>query len=372
MSAGPYHRTIVRQAAPDLRLARYRTEIEAAIQDCLTQGVYVGGPAVEKFEAELASFLRVRHAVSCNSCTDALALALSALGIRPGHEVILPSLTAAGTCVGITQAGATPRFADVSRTTRNLDVPSIERAMSPNVRAIVVVHLHGCPADLDPILEFANENSLLVIEDCAQAIGATYKGKPVGTFGAAGVFSFYPTKNLGCIGDGGAIVSNDASMAKLSRSMTNYGWNSERDVVRQGKNSRLDGIQAAVLSALLTHLQAGNAERVAAARKYDAVLKGSNIRGPQCGAGAVYHQYAIEADDRQALVGYLSDLGIETGCHYARGLHSDHFFKAFGYEGQDFSNTDALANRLVSLPIQPELMIEQPRILSALEEYISK
>jgi dTDP-3-amino-3,4,6-trideoxy-alpha-D-glucose transaminase len=268
---------IMLQAAPGLRFDRYRDQINASIQSTLKRGHFVGGPQVQQLEDDLARFLGVSHAVGCNSGTDALFLSLSALGIARGHQVIVPSLTAAGTAVAVLQTGATPRFCDVNRTTRNVDINSIKSAMTDDVKAIIVVHLHGSPVDLNPILAFAHKHGIEVIEDCAQAIGATYKGTRVGTFGSAAAFSFYPTKNLGCLGDGGAVALNDARLADKIRSMCSYEWDPKKKCTRFGVNSRLDALQAAVLSALFPYLNEGNAERVAATQIYTDALKNTQI-----------------------------------------------------------------------------------------------
>lgn len=362
----------VPHAAPALRFQRYQPEIDGAIQTCLKGGVLVGGPLVEKFERDMAEYLGVRHVVSCNSCTDALYLSLHALGIGPGDEVIVPSLTAGATGVAVVRTGATPRFCDVNRVTRNIDLASIKTAMSKRVRAIIVVHLHGIPADMNPILDFARRKGVPVIEDCAQAIGATYGDRRVGTFGAAGAFSFYPTKNLGCIGDGGAVATDSDELADSMKSVRNYGWNHDKDCIREGINSRLDALQAAVLSALLPHLDSGNSERIAAAQSYDAVLHGLNIVPPTGVQGAVYHQYAIEADERSGLVEHLSGQGIASAFHYDKGLHEEPYFKQFISDDMLFPNTEYLTKRLVSLPIQPELLIYQNRVTDALKSYKSK
>ncbi len=357
----------IAQSAPGLRFKRYRKEIGSAIQATLDDGQFIGGIFVEAFEKELAGFLGTDHVIGCNSGTDALYLSLCALGISEGHQVIVPSLTAAGSAVAVLRSGATPQFSDVNLKTRNIDLPSIERVMTSKVKAIIVVHLHGAPADLDPILDFARHHNLSVIEDCAQATGATYRGVAVGTLGDAGAFSFYPTKNLGAMGDGGAVVTNNASVAGIARSMRNYGWDSTRMCVRNGINSRLDSVQAAILSALLPMLPTGNMERIDAAHSYFDALNGSRITLPTADLGHVYHQFSVETEDRIGFMDHLAKCGIGTGIHYANGLHEEPYFQRFVADNAAFPHTNYLAQRLCSLPIQPELMRDQDRIIRALK-----
>lgn len=359
----------VAQAAPHLRIARFNGQVEEAVARAIRGATYVGGPVVATFERDLEEFLSAAHVVSCNSGTDALAAALIGLGIGEGDEVVVPSMTAAGSCIAVLAAGATPRFADVDLTSKNISISTLQSAMTPRVRAVIAVHLHGNPLDMDPILAFARERSLFVVEDCAQAIGATYKGVPVGTLGDVGAFSFYPTKNLGALGDGGAVAVPDPQLADQIRTICNCGWNENREVLRRGFNSRLDVIQAAVLSTLLPHVVQGNAERQAAARVFDEALLESAVGLPHHSEGSVFHQYAVRVEDRAALEAHLASHGIGTGRHYDRGLHQHSLFRSFVDEEQSFPNVDILASQMVSLPIQSELMSHQERIISAVKGY---
>lgn len=332
----------------------------------------MGGALVKKLEDELSAYLQTGHVVTCNSCTDALFLILRGLGIGPGDEVIVPSLTAAGTAASVVKTGAFPKFCDVDLKTRNINAEAVKASLTPRVKCIIVVHLHGLPVDLDPILTLSQECSIPVIEDCAQAIGATYKGAPVGSLGAAGAFSFYPTKNLGCMGDGGAVATDDAELAAKIRRISTYGLDETKTCVEEGINSRLDAIHAAVLSALLPFLDDGNGERVAAAGCYDAALKESRILPPPRLEGGIYHQYAVETDAGEDIAGFLAERGIQTAVHYGRGLHEEPYFRQFVTRNDLFPNTQHLTRRLCSLPIQPELMHNQARVMDALESFLSR
>ena len=363
--------TVVPQAAPGLRFERFALQLSQAISTTLQDGVFVGGAAVVNFEAELARYLGVEHVIGCNSGTDALFLSLMAIGIGPGDEVIVPALTAAATAVAVIRTGASPRFADVSAETRNIDAEAIMNAMTASVRAIIVVHLHGRSADIGPILEFGDAHSIPIIEDCAQAIGATNGDQFVGTFGCLGAFSFYPTKNLGCLGDGGAVATNDPDIAARIRTARNYGWNDDRLTTSFGINSRLDAIQANVLSALLPELDAANAERRHAAQIYDAAFQGLDLNLPQSVFGSVYHQYALDLENPEQLGAYLLNAGYGTAAHYRLGLHEEPYFKRITGRSAHFPATEYLCKRLLSLPIQPELMDHQVGVIDAVKDYFS-
>jgi dTDP-4-amino-4,6-dideoxygalactose transaminase len=344
------------QADPGARVARYRGEIEAAIAGVLDSGRYILGPRVEAFERAFAGYLGIDHCVGVNSGTDALALSLHALGIGQGDEVITTALTAAATAQAILHCGAIPRFVDVDPLTRCLDPHAVESSINGHTAAILAVHLFGMPADMRELRRIAEAHGLALVEDCAQAHGATIDGRKVGTFGDAGAFSFYPTKNLGGIGDGGAIVTNDASLAAKARALRNYGWIDRRRIsAERGFNSRLDEVQAAILTVLLPHLDEGNRERRALAARFRA-LADSGITLPVEEAGCVYHQFAITVTDvdRDDLRRYLkTGEGIQTALHYAPPLHHQ---AAFGADPSlRLAHTERLSRQLLSLPIQPEV-----------------
>jgi dTDP-3-amino-3,4,6-trideoxy-alpha-D-glucose transaminase len=336
-------------------VARYRIDIDAAIARVLNSGDFILGPRVEEFERAFAHYVGVEHCVGVNSGTDALALSLRALGIRQGDEVITTALTAAATAQAILHCGAIPRFVDVDPLTRCLDPRAVESNINARTAAIVAVHLFGMPAQMHHLQRIATAHSLALVEDCAQAHGASIGGQKVGSFGNAGAFSFYPTKNLGGIGDGGALVTNDASIAAKARALRNYGWIDHRRISsEQGFNSRLDEMQAAVLLALLPYLDLGNRERRAVASRYRA-LSDIGITLPVDEPGCVYHQFAIAVTDvdRGQLGDYLSTRErIKTAIHYSPPLHQQAAFHDPAC--CELPQTERLSRQLLSLPIQPE------------------
>ncbi|MCE9630406.1 MAG: DegT/DnrJ/EryC1/StrS family aminotransferase [Planctomycetia bacterium] len=356
---------MIPQADPSRRIARHRDAVLAAITAVVDGHEYILGSHVGRFEQAFAGSLGAAHCVGVNSGTDAIALALRATGIGRGDEVLVPALTAAGTAAAVLQAGATPRFVDVEHSTRCLDPVAIEAAIGGRTAAIVAVHLHGHPIDMPRLLEIARHRSLVVIEDCAQAHGASLDGRTVGTFGNAAAFSFYPTKNLGCIGDGGAVVTSDPNIAKRVRALRNYGWqDGERLSATAGGNSRLDELQAAILLALLPHLDAGNGERRLLARRYRETLADSAVGLPACHPGSVYHQFAITVDRRDEIRRVLREShGIGTGVHYDSPLHLQPAFAAFADEPLPVS--EQLARDMISLPIQPEVAAQAVDTIAA-------
>jgi dTDP-4-amino-4,6-dideoxygalactose transaminase len=361
---------MIPQAAPQRRVARFRGAIDAAVASVLGGPGYILGSAVAGFEASFATYSGGEHCVGVASGTDALALALRALGVGPGDEVILPALTFAGSAQAVLQCGAQLRFVDVDPRTRCIDPAAAADAVNRRTAAIMPVHLFGYPADMPALMALAARHRLAVVEDCAQSHGATLDGRPLGTFGHAAAYSFYPTKNLGCVGDGGAVVTNDAGLAERVRSLRNYGFSSADRISRTlGFNSRLDEIQAAILSALLPRLDAGNAERRAIAARYRSALANPpNLGLPPDHGGCVYHQFALTHPDRDGLMNHLAQAGIGTAIHYAPGLHRH---PAFG-EGADWPLpvTDALSRTLLSLPIQPEVVGDHAdRIAAVVAEF---
>lgn len=355
---------MILQAAPHLRIARYRRSVLAAMHEVVVGDQYILGPCVRDFEAAFAEYCGVAHCVAVNSGTDALAIALKALGIGDGDEVITVAMTAPGTALAIRLCGAEPRFVDIDPATRCLDVRHAERAITARTAAIVPVHFHGYPLDVRPLLGLARAHDLVVVEDCAHAHGARRDGRCAGTFGNAGAFSFYPTKNLGCIGDGGAIVTGDGALADTMRSLRSFETQSQTDLVRtSGFNSRLDALQASILRVLLPHLDEGNGERARIARQYRRHLEGVAVDLPPDHPGAVYHQFAIAVDRRDEVRRYLKARNILTGTHYDVPLH---WYPAFAdCACGPLPATEAFARRVVSLPIQPE--VAQGRELQVVE-----
>ena len=337
--------------------ARLRAEIDAATARVLAGGWYILGPEVSAFEAEFAAYLGAGHAVGVASGTDAVLLALRALGVGPGDEVITVAHTAVATVAAIALAGATPCFVDIDTATYTLDPGRLEAAITPRTRAIVPVHLYGAPADMQPILAIAQAHGLLVIEDCAQAHGATTDGRRAGTLGDAAAFSFYPTKNLGALGDGGAVVTKRPEVAERLRLLRQYGWRERYVSDIEGYNSRLDELQAAILRVRLRHLDAENAARRRLAAQYDAALADLPLALPAAWPeeGAVYHLYVVAADERDALAAYLAAQGIGTGVHYPVPIHCQPAYAHFGYGPGSLPATEAAAARVLSLPMYPDL-----------------
>ena len=347
-------------------VAALRGEVEAAVARVLDSGWFILGPEVEAFERELAAAFGARDAVAVANGTDALMLALEALGVGPGDEVVTSALSAAFSGLAIRRAGATPVFVDLDPRTLNLSPEAVERALTPRTRAIMPVHLYGHPADLDPLFDLCRRHGLLLLEDACQAHGATYKGRTVGTLGDLGGLSFYPTKNLGAFGDGGAILVNDAERARQLRQLRNGGQSDRYKHEVVGVNSRLDELHAAVLRAKLRHLPAWGERRRALASLYDTELQGCGVELPeeQPYAGAVYHLYVIRHDRRDALMAALKERGVGTLIHYPIPLHLQPCFADLGGAPGSRPVAEREAGRILSLPMYPELSDDQVRFVA--------
>ena len=361
----------------DLKAAygRLQAEIDAAVARVLAGGWYILGPEVSAFESEFAAYLGVEHAVGVASGTDAVLLALRALGIGPGDEVITVAHTAVATVAAIELAGATPRLVDINPTTYTLDPAQLAAAIRPRTRAIVPVHLYGAPADMDAVLAVARAHALPVVEDCAQAHGARYRGQMVGTLGDAAAFSFYPTKNLGALGDGGAVATNRPEVAERLRLLRQYGWRERYVSDVAGTNSRLDELQAAILRVRLRHLDAENAVRRWLAARYDAALAGLPIARPAARPddGPVYHLYVIRAAARDALAEHLRARGIGTAVHYPVPVHRQPAYAHLGYGPGSLPATEAAAAEVLSLPMYPDLTEESvDAVVAAIKEYLDR
>lgn len=339
-------------------------ELESAIRRVLRSGWYILGSEVEAFEAEFATWLELpngSHAVGVNSGTDALHLALRACDVGPGDEVITVSHTAVATAAAVALTGARPVFVDIDPATYTLDPAQLAAHISPRTKAIIPVHLYGQPADLGPLLEVAQAAQVRVIEDCAQAHGARYRGRPVGTWGDLGCFSFYPTKNLGAVGDGGLVVSRVAELAGRVRLLREYGWQTGARYVsqEQGMNSRLDELQAAVLRVKLVHLDAWNARRQALAARYTALLAETSVQVPVVRADGthVYHLYVVRHRQRDALRQALAAQGIATLVHYPVPIHEQPAYRHLAPTA-GLPVTERVAREILSLPLYPELADE--------------
>lgn len=344
--------------APHVEL---RDEINAAIDRVVSSGWYILGPEVESFEAEYAAYCEASHCVSLANGLDALHLALRAMGVGAGDEVIVPSNTYIATWLAVSQCGATPVPVEPVEGTYNLDPALIEAAITPRTKVILPVHLYGQPADMDPILAIARKHGLRVLEDAAQAHGARYKGRRIGAHGDVVAWSFYPGKNLGALGDGGGITTNDAELADRIRVLRNYGSRVKYVNEVQGCNSRLDPIQAAVLRVKLQHLDGWNARRAALAAQYLQGLTGTGLVLPQVPEWAEpsWHLFAVRHPRRDALQQRLSDAGIGSLIHYPIPPHKQQAYAGAGFAPDAFPIASQMANEMLSLPMGPHLASEQ-------------
>jgi dTDP-4-amino-4,6-dideoxygalactose transaminase len=346
----------------DLR-AQYqalRPRLEPALAEALRDACYVSGPNVRAFETEVAAWLGVRHAVSCASGTDALHLALRAAGIGSGDEVITTPFSFMATAGAICHCGARPVFVDIDPRTFNIDPARIREAITPATRAILPVHLFGQPADMEAILDLATAHGLLVIEDCAQSFGARIGERQTGSLGLAGCFSFFPSKNLGCFGDGGLVSCNDDTLARRLRSLRNHGSETRHQHDEIGYNSRLDELQAVVLRIKLDYIEEYNVQRRRVARRYRECLADCPVQCPvEDGRGEhVYHQFTLLCDHRERLAEALAQAGVASAIYYPTPLHRQEALQSRARHGA-LPVCESVARRCLSLPIYPELRDEQ-------------
>ena len=360
-------------ASPAAQYRAHQTEIQAAIARVLDNGHFVLGEEVEAFERVFAQYCGVAHGAGVASGTDALELAIRALGVGPGDEVITVSHTAVATAAAVLACGATPVLVDIDQASYTLDPSKIEPAITPRTKAIVPVHLYGQAADMDAVLAIAQAHKLRVIEDCAQCTGGRYGARRLGSLGDIACFSFYPTKNLGAIGDGGMVITSDADLAARVRRLRQYGWDESRKTHEVGRNSRLDPMQAAILAAKLPHLDADNARRAEIAARYNRGLAGLPFVVPAARANAthVYHLYVVRCDDRTGLMAHLRTDQIGSAVHYAEPVHVQNGYaeKCVLPKG-GLPVTDAVVDKILSLPIYPELTdAEVDRVIASLRAY---
>ncbi|MCC6830677.1 MAG: DegT/DnrJ/EryC1/StrS family aminotransferase [Thermoleophilia bacterium] len=343
----------------DLRaqLASIAPEIAGCWEGTLERGDFILGGAVAAFEREFAAYCGVGHAVGVDSGTSALELALRAVGVGPGDEVITAANTFIATAFAISHCGATPVLVDVEPDTLNMDPALVEAAVTPRTRAILPVHLYGQPADMDALAAVAGAHGLAIVEDACQAHGARHRGRRTGGLGHAAAFSFYPGKNLGAYGDAGAVVTDDAEVAAALRKLRNYGQERKHHHEHVGFNRRLDTLQAAVLSVKLRHLDAWNAGRRRVAARYGEVLGDAAVGLPSARDGLehVWHLYVIRLDDRDGLASALAEDGIATGIHYPVPIHLQPAYAELGAGPGSFPVTEAAAGRILSLPVYAEL-----------------
>jgi dTDP-4-amino-4,6-dideoxygalactose transaminase len=338
--------------------AAIRAELDHAIKEVIDSGAFAGGPFVEKFERDFATYCGAQYAVGVGSGTEALWLCLLAAGVGTGDEVITVANTFMATAEAITYCGARPVFVDVNDSTYTMDPTALEDAVGPRTKAIIPVHLFGQPADMDPILEFARKHNLFVIEDAAQAHGAKYKGRTAGTIGDAGCFSFYPSKNLGALGEAGAIVTNNSELQQKLRMLRDHGQVRKycHDLV--GWNCRMDGIQAAVLTVKLRYLESANSQRRAHALQYNRAFDGMDeVVTPFEASYArhVYHVYAVRMQERDAVMRSLKERGIQFAVHYPVPIHLQKAYQDLGYKPGSLPISEQIACELISLPMFPEL-----------------
>jgi dTDP-4-amino-4,6-dideoxygalactose transaminase len=355
---------LIRVPFLDLRAetASVRDELEAALARTLDESRFIGGDPVAEFEHAWARSCGAAHAVGAASGTVAVELALRAVGVERGDEVIVPANTCVPTVAAVEAAGATPVLVDADPVAWTLDPNRLADAVTPRTRAVVPVHLYGRPADVGAVSAIARELGLTIVEDAAQAHGA----RGVGSLGAAATFSFYPTKNLGALGDAGAIVTDDDEVAERARRLRNYGEDERYHSVEHGFNGRLDTLQAAVLLAKLPHLERWNERRHELAARYHRLLADLPLDRPEWDDDAVWHLYVVRVRDRDAFRGALDERGVETAVHYPRAVHQHPAYGSLGRPG-DFPVAEALAREVVSLPLHPSLTdAEQDAVVEAI------
>jgi dTDP-4-amino-4,6-dideoxygalactose transaminase len=354
-------------------------ELERAIAETIARGDYILGQAVEEFEAAFAGACGVRYGVGVSSGTSAIALGLQACGIGRGDEVIVPTNTFIATVIGVIQAGAIPILVDCDSDTALIDIEAAAAAITPRTKAIIPVHLYGQLVSPSQLLDFARTYDLIILEDCAQAHLAQREGMVAGSIGKVASFSFYPSKNLGAMGNGGIVITDDESIAKKLRSLRNYGASRKYIHIELGTNSRLDTLQAAILQIKLPYLSDWNLQRNRAAQLYDRLLKPLSNRGilpieNHSGVGHIYHLYILRlgqlfAAQRELIAQKLGDRGIQTGIHYPIPCHLQPAYQYLGYKSGDFPRAEVLSQQILSLPIYPG--ISDDRVELVCEELIS-
>lgn len=357
---------------------RYQQEIDDAILAVVRSGAYINGPAVKKFEADIAVYLGVKHAIGCASGTDALQIAMMALGIGAGDEVITTPFTFAATTETIALLGAVPVYVDIEPDTFNIDVTKIAAAITPKTKAIIPVHLFGQPSNITEICAIAKANNLKVIEDAAQAVGAAWEGKKACSFGDIASISFYPSKNLGAFGDAGMLTTNSDELASAMRSIANHGSSKTYYHDRLGVNSRLDSIQAAILGVKLKYLDEWNAKRNEAAQQYNDFFLGlpkikTPVNRPE--SYHIWHQYSILIQaDREKVIARLKEKGIPSNIYYPVPLHLQPAYLSYGGKKGDFPHTEYSSEHVLALPMHSEMTPEDiayiaTNVISAVEEF---
>ena len=359
-------------ANPAAQLSAHRAAIDAAIAAVFESGHYIQGRAHDAFEQAFAAYIGVKDAVGCGNGTDALVLALRAGGVGHGDKVVAPAHTASATISAIRLTGATPVFVDVDQATALMTPSIVEGALTSEVKAVVLVHLYGNPADAHAMRKLCDMRGIFLVEDCAQATGAVCREQRVGAIGHVGTFSFFPTKNLGAIGDGGMVTTQDPAIAGKLRALRTYGWDKDRLCQVDGMNSRLDELQAAILGVKLPFLDRDNARRRAIADRYNSGLRDLALDLPQATANGahVYHLYVIALDARDEMQAHLKNHGIIAGIHYQVPNHLHPVFKSYAAAGLPV--TERLSRRILSLPIYPELSdAEADRVVDVVRDFFN-
>ena len=349
-----------------------KDEIDGAIAAVIAQSAFVRGPFVEAFEEDYAKAMEAQHCVSCADGTAALYVAMHGLGIRAGDEVITTAHSWISTSETVSQHGAVPVFVDIDPETYTIDPARIEERITDRTVGIIPVHIYGQPADMEPIVAIAKRHGLWLIEDCAQAHLATYKGRKVGRFGDAATWSFYPGKNLGAMGDAGAITTDDADLARRMARFARHGGIVKGVHEIEGINSRLDGLQAAILGVKLRHLPDWTRARQAAAARYDSLLLQSPVRIPGVAADRthVYHLYVVQHDDRDGLAAHLREHGIQTVINYPTALPFLQAYARFDHKAEDFPASHAMQSRILSLPMFAEISdLQIETVAAAIKEF---
>jgi len=357
------------------QISSIREEIHEAVEQIVDACAFSSGPAVEEFEAEFATYCSVRHCIGVNSGTSALHLALLAAGVRPGDEVITVPMTFVATAWAVSYLGARPVFVDIDPETHIMDVGLVERAITARTRAILPVHLYGQMADMDPLVDICERHGLVLIEDAAQAHGAQYRGRRAGAVGRIGCFSFYPGKNLGACGEGGAVTTDDDAIAARIRALRDHAQSVRHQHQELGFNYRMDGIQAAVLSVKLPYLDDWNAGRQKAAARYRALLERMPLTLPHeaVGRSHVWHLYVVRHAERDVLRAVLAEAGIATGVHYPTPVHLQPAYAELDYGPGDFPVAERLARECLSLPIYAELTAKQQlHVVQILEKAVQR
>lgn len=352
----------------DLR-AQYlsiQKEIDSAISNVMLKTSFIGGEDVKGFEAEFKKYLSVNHCIACANGTDSIEILLKAFGIGFDDEVIVPAISWISTSEAVSSVGAKPVFVDIHPEYYTIDTDLIEAKITSKTKAIIPVHLYGHPCDMDAVMNIAKKHNLIVIEDCAQSHGAKWNENTIGSIGDAASFSFYPGKNLGAYGDAGAMVAKEESIARVCRQIANHGQEGKHNHIIEGRNSRLDGLQASILRAKLPFLSKWTEQRQSIAKKYNEILSGSKLQLPKAHVNAshVFHLYVVQTNNRDALMKHLADKGIETAVHYPTALPFLKCYDAYNHKPEDFPIAFKAQSRILSLPIYAEITDEQVSYLA--------